>query len=262
MKGAMPFAAAARRWLHAVAFAGILIIAASAGLAAGAYWTTGALLRERSRILMQLPTVVRFADENARLREHPRRVVLFGDSRISQWSPVLQLEGWEVVNRGIAGDTIRHMRHRFAQDVLALWPRAVVIQAGINDLVAAATLGMPEAQASEQVLEGVDAMLAAARDSGVEVFLMSIVRPGPVEVWRLPFWPRQIASWVEHVNDGLRKRAGHGVELIDADAMLRQGESRIAHQFAADTLHFTVPAYSLMNSTVIDRLRARFNALQ
>jgi lysophospholipase L1-like esterase len=204
--------------------------------------------------------VFRFAQDNERLAAHSRRVVLFGDSRIQNWSPPLQVEGWDVVNRGIGGDVISHMRHRFAADVLALNPRAVIIQAGINDLVAAAALGTPPEVAAEQTLKGIDSMLEAASRAGVEVFLMSVVRPGPVPLWRRPFWQHDLPDWVARVNDGLRKRAGHGVEFIDADGLLTQSQQSVAQRFALDTLHFTDSAYMLLNTTIANRLRVRFSA--
>ena len=38
------------------------------------------------------------------------RVVLFGDSRVSEWSPLPPVDGVEFVNRGINGETTAQMR--------------------------------------------------------------------------------------------------------------------------------------------------------
>lgn len=70
------------------------------------------------------------------------RVVAFGDSVTfgqhldpeHAWPAVLAREtGWQVVNRGVCGDTTRLALERFARDVPPFEPDVVVIQFGLND---------------------------------------------------------------------------------------------------------------------------------
>jgi hypothetical protein len=38
-----------------------------------------------------------------------RTVILFGDSRIANWRPDINLPGWQVINRGIRGQTTEQL---------------------------------------------------------------------------------------------------------------------------------------------------------
>lgn len=64
-------------------------------------------------------------------------VVFAGDSLTGGWKdPGAAFPGLKVANRGIGGDTSRGLLFRYAEDVLALKPKAVVILIGQNDLTA------------------------------------------------------------------------------------------------------------------------------
>ena len=70
-------------------------------------------------------------------------MIFIGDSRIARWPTAALDDRWEVVNRGIAGETAAQLKQRFAADALALKPDSLVIETGINDLVAASFLDDP-----------------------------------------------------------------------------------------------------------------------
>src|SRR5690348_10556638 len=103
---------------------------------------TGVLLRReyvRYKRLAAEPTYEHFyVSENKAVREHASGslLVLVGDSRIQQWGAA-RFPGYETLNRGVGGETTAQMLHHFQADVLDLQPGVVVIEAGINDLVAA-----------------------------------------------------------------------------------------------------------------------------
>ena len=46
-------------------------------------------------------------------------------------------ERFEIINRGVGGETVPQIAQRFGADAIALKPDVIVIEAGINDLVAA-----------------------------------------------------------------------------------------------------------------------------
>lgn len=78
-----------------------------------------------------------FREANAQLP--PRtpgspRVVFLGDSITADWDLQRQFPGRDYVNRGIVGNTTVEMLARFRCDVLSLYPHAVIIAGGINDL--------------------------------------------------------------------------------------------------------------------------------
>src|SRR5689334_9744280 len=83
--------------------------------------------------------LIRYGSENAELRApkvNEDRVVFLGDQVTELWakSPAGFFPGKPFLNRGIGGQTTAQMLVRFQQDVVALKPKVVVIQAGLNDL--------------------------------------------------------------------------------------------------------------------------------
>jgi len=62
------------------------------------------------------------------------RVVFFGDSITEGWALEEYFPNKQYINRGISAQTTPQMLLRFRQDVIALRPRAVVINAGTNDI--------------------------------------------------------------------------------------------------------------------------------
>ena len=84
--------------------------------------------------------LIRYGSENAELRApkvNEDRVVFLGDQVTELWakSPAGFFPGKPFLNRGIGGQTTAQMLVRFQQDVVALKPKVVVIQAGLNDLL-------------------------------------------------------------------------------------------------------------------------------
>src|SRR6266508_6831189 len=82
--------------------------------------------------------LTRYGSDNAELRPpkpDENRVVFIGDQVTERWANFFP--GKPYLNRGIAGQTSAQMLVRFQQDVVALKPKVVVIQAGVNDLLVA-----------------------------------------------------------------------------------------------------------------------------
>ena len=94
----------------------------------------------------------RYRDDNARLgppKPGERRVVFMGNSITEAWAPLFpaMFPGKPYIGRGISGQTSPQMLVRFRQDVVALRPAVVVINAGTNDIAGntgASTLEMIE----------------------------------------------------------------------------------------------------------------------
>jgi lysophospholipase L1-like esterase len=111
--------------------------------------------------------LIRYGSENAELgppKHGEARVVFLGDQITERWTAPF-FPGKTFLNRGIAGQTSAQMLVRFHQDVVALQPKVVVIQAGVNDLLVAT--------------EGVTAdnyisMMDIAKQNGIRVVLASV----------------------------------------------------------------------------------------
>jgi lysophospholipase L1-like esterase len=188
-------------------------------------------------------------------------VVFFGDSRVRLWEPRPHLRDSRTIWRGVNGQTTAQMRYRFPQDVIAHRPRVVVLQAGINDLVAGVATGQIT-QTLATASENVHAMIQAAVSSGSEVVLITVVRPHRPPLWRWPVWSRSMPNYVDTLNTSLKGFASEHVRVLDADTLLAANEDYLPGKYAADTLHFNHAAYEVINDQLTNYLDEILNAVQ
>jgi lysophospholipase L1-like esterase len=99
------------------------------------------------------------------------RVVFIGDQITEFWGrgEARFFPGRPYFNRGIGGQTSPQMLVRFRQDVIALKPRVVVIQAGTNDIAGVTGPGT-RGTLSDHIMSMTD----LARANGIRVVLASI----------------------------------------------------------------------------------------
>jgi lysophospholipase L1-like esterase len=114
--------------------------------------------------------LTRYGSEDAELglpKADEARVVFLGDGVIENWGEGIAkfFPGRPFVNRGIRGQITPQMLVRFHQDVVALKPKVVVIQPGVNDLIAA-TEGV--------IADNFMSMVDIAKANGIRVVLASL----------------------------------------------------------------------------------------
>jgi len=226
---------------HAVMIA-LAVLALYSPLAARAAW-----VRAKIAALSSPPSLV-FADINATVPSKGARprLVLIGDSRISRWSTDALAGRWEILNRGIGGETAAQLAARFQSDAIALDPDVIVIEAGINDLVAASHLDAPSRQSIvQQTVDTLRGLAHRAAESGCHVLLATIIPPARPEIWRLPVWNESVRDLVAEANTRLRRSqlpARTGV--IDFSAALADaGDRWIPDAYRFDTLHLNAAGY-------------------
>src|SRR6185436_828749 len=102
-------------------------------------------LNRYARVLADWAGLTRYGSENAELpkpKPGEERVVFFGDQITEAWGRAgAFFPGGPYLNRGIGGQTTAQMLVRFRQDVVALTPKAVVVQGGGNDIASLFTPG-------------------------------------------------------------------------------------------------------------------------
>jgi lysophospholipase L1-like esterase len=101
-----------------------------------------------------------------------RRVVFIGDQITELWGRGVEkfFPGKPYYNRGIAGQTSPQMLVRFRQDVIALQPKAVVIEAGTNDIA-----GLTGPGSRGNIADHIMSMTDLAKANGIRVILASIL---------------------------------------------------------------------------------------
>jgi lysophospholipase L1-like esterase len=210
--------------------------AAAAAIGLAAFWTL--LLCAAALIAPDQNHLDHYAAADQALEASGARpdVVFIGDSITHQWPKVGQA-AWDCrwLDRGIGGERSDQVRARFAQDALALRPRAVVILVGTNDAWVnnpALPLAMTEAN--------VAAMVTLARAAGVRVLIASVTpfakqtRPplGPV--------PPHAEARIEAQNGWMRDYAARsGAGFIDYWRAMRP-------ELTIDGVHPTAAGYALM----------------
>ncbi len=125
------------------------------------------------RLLVDWAGLTRYGSEDAEVRPPKageNRVVFLGDQITEEWGVAGQFfPGKPYLNRGIRNQTTPQMLIRFRQDVIALKPKVVVIQAGTNDL---ASVTGP---ATEGVMaDNFTSMVELGKANGIGVVLASV----------------------------------------------------------------------------------------
>lgn len=217
------------------------------------------------KVSRAIPTYDRvFLRENAALGPPSgTRVVFFGDSRIAQWAPLPDLPGSEIVLRGVGGETTEQMRSRLASDVVALEPEWVVLQAGINDLVAASLAGSQEGSIAARTRDNLTGFVGALHEQGIGVVLLSVIPPARRDPLRFLLWPGSLEDHVVETNRALKRLPGDAdLRFIDTRAVLQDDTGAFWPGVNADTLHLTREGYARLNRAIESALEAPRDALQ
>jgi lysophospholipase L1-like esterase len=132
------------------------------------------LIAAQRKLLSDWGGLTRYGSENTEIRPPKpgeNRVVFFGDDFTELWGAGKTefFPGKPYLNRGIARQTSAQMLVRFRQDVIALKPKVVVIQAGSNDLA-----GYSGPATEAMIGENLMSMVELARFNGVGVVLASV----------------------------------------------------------------------------------------
>jgi len=149
---------------------------------------------------------------------------------------------WQVLNRGVNGERTDQIRARFARDVLAAKPAAVVIIAGVNDIY--------QGRPADAVQRELEAMYAAAHAARIQVVAGGIV----------PFdtaTPDQNAR-MHAVNDWIRDYAGRheSVTFCDTRAAVAAPGQPDRLVSSPDGLHPSPEGYKRMASALEPAVRA------
>jgi lysophospholipase L1-like esterase len=119
--------------------------------------------------------LTRYGSENTEIappKPGESRAVFLGDDATEFWGSgeAKFFPGKPYFNRGIARQTTPQMLVRFRQDVIALAPKVVVIQGGMNDIAAVTGPGT-----QGMIIENFQSMVELAKANGIAVVLASLL---------------------------------------------------------------------------------------
>ena len=198
---------------------------------------------EMERLRTDWAQLLRYRDENHRLpppRATRPRVVFFGDSITESWDlDGVGLDGLEVLNRGISGQTTPQMLVRFRQDVVELKPTVVHILAGTNDF--AGNTGPTTLEAIENNLSSV---LEIAAANHITVVLASVL-PTVDYPWSRG---REPARKIVALNDWMRAYARrHKIVYADYYSAVVDARGGFKAALADDGVHPNLAGYAAMS---------------
>lgn len=184
-------------------------------------------------------------------------VMLLGDSRVSQWEPLPQVEGFDIVNLGQNGLTSSQMLFQLLHLQIPKNVRGAVIQVGINDLKA---IGFSPQQADAiagqcrtNIAEAVDLL----RAEDIQVVLLPVIPTGKPTLLRRSVWSEKIDTAVADINDYLKTLQQPGVIVLQIDA-LSDADGRLKSEYRLDTLHLNRTGYQALNELVNPVLNETF----
>lgn len=137
--------------------------------------------------------------------------------------------GFEVINRGINGNTTSEMLARFERDVLKHNPDYVVIMGGHNDII--------WQESFDRIVWNLKAMIDMAQKKGIKVVLGLLI---PVDD---PYFEGLVARVREWMRDYALK---NNVAYIDFASALRNEEGKVRTELLLDGAHPTREGYKKM----------------
>lgn len=185
----------------------------------------------------------RFREDNASLgsaRTCDDRVVFMGNSITQGWIDQVPefFAGRAYINRGIGGQTTPQMLIRFRQDVIHLWPKVVVILAGVNDIA-----GNTGPSTLEMIEDNIHSMTELAQAHGIQVVLCSVL-PAYDFPWRPGLEP---APRVVELNKRLQKYAGQkGAVYCDFFTAMADERNGLPKELSEDGIHPNKEGYAIM----------------
>jgi lysophospholipase L1-like esterase len=192
----------------------------------------------------------RYAEANSKLLPPGKlpRVVFLGDSITENWRINEYFVGRDFINRGIANQTTLQMMARFLQDVAGLHPKAVVIQAGTNDIAN----GLP----ANQIEDNLAALGGLAKVYGIKAVFASIL---PVSDHHKDADPRnemtktRPPAVIQSVNRWLQSHCqSEGLVYIDYYSAMVDATGQMQADLSDDGLNPSAKGYRVMSPIALE----------
>lgn len=189
----------------------------------------------------------RYAKANQELRVRPK-VVFMGNSITDNWAKMRPdfFEKNHFAGRGISGQTSSQMLVRFQQDVILLKPRAVVINAGTNDI--AQNNGRISL---DHVLLNIISMCELAKAHHIRPILSSVL-PANRFGWNKELTP---ADDVIALNKLIKEYARENrITYLDYYSALVDESKGLPAKYSKDGVHPTLEGYAVMEPLALEAI--------
>jgi lysophospholipase L1-like esterase len=192
----------------------------------------------------------KYATENKQLMQLQTTdpIVLMGDSITEFWkvNDVDFFTSYNLINRGISGQTTPQMLLRFQQDVINLKPSKVVILAGINDI--AENTGPISLEA---IFSNIVSMVELAKANKIKVVLCAVL-PSNNFYWNPKIKP---ADKIVELNKMIKTYALKSkTPFVDYYSAMVDTNKGLDIKYGEDGVHPNLNGYKLMESLLLKYL--------
>ena len=152
------------------------------------------------------------------------------------------------IGRGISGQTSPQMLMRFYGDVVALKPKAVVINAGTNDVAENTGAYHPDF-----TLNNIKAMASIAEANGIKVILTSVLPASQIK-WRLDIKdaPQKIIALNKEI-EAYAKANKYG--YVDYFSAMKDEKNGLPEKLSKDGVHPNGEGYKIMEKLVKEEIK-------
>ncbi|SIT21648.1 Lysophospholipase L1 [Chryseobacterium ureilyticum] len=191
--------------------------------------------------------LTRYKDENTNILSSKKKVdvVFMGNSITEGWvksHPEFFSEN-NYTGRGISGQTTSQMLLRFQNDVVALHPKLVIINAGINDI--AQNTGIYEPYFT---FNNIKAMADIAQKNGIKVIITSVL-PAAEFPWRKEI--TDAPQKVDALNKRLKQYADNNkLIFVDYNTAMRDSKGGMREGLSKDGIHPVPVGYTIMEPMI------------
>ena len=179
-----------------------------------------------------------------------RRVVFLGNSITENWRKMRPefFTGHGFIARGISGQTSYQMLLRFREDVIALSPKVVVINAGTNDI---AQNNHPYVE--DRTFGNIVSMCEIAKANGIKPVLCTATPADGIP------WRPEVTAVVEQVKELNRRITEYAkakkYPLVDYWTALADKGGGFPRNLAPDGIHPNVDGYLIMEELLLKKLK-------
>lgn len=191
--------------------------------------------------------LTRYKDENTSILSSKKKldVVFMGNSITEGWvksHPEFFSEN-NYAGRGISGQTTSQMLLRFQNDVVALHPKLIIINAGINDIAQNTGIYDPDF-----TFNNIKAMVDIAQNNGIKVIITSVL-PAAVFPWRKEI--TDVPQKVDALNIRLKQYASNNkLIFVDYNTAMRDAKGGMREGLSKDGIHPVATGYAIMEPLI------------
>lgn len=189
-----------------------------------------------------------YAASNKEIKKAPR-IVFMGNSITYNWARMRPdfFSKNNFLGRGISGQTSCEMLVRFRQDVIALHPKIVVINAGTNDVA-----GNNGIMSIENTMNNIISMVELAKVNHIRPVLTSVL-PSNHFGWSPSVKPAEIIIALNKMIQEYAKKTG--LTYIDYYSALVDEQKGLPEKYSKDGVHPVDAGYVIMEDLALKALK-------